>query len=509
MEFITAFTMRGLEILSTVFIFAVGILVIAVAVMYVADATQSRDAVRHNYPVIGRFRYLFTRLGEFFRQYFFALDREEMPFNRAERDWIYKSARGSNNTMPFGSTRNLNLVGTPIFINTAFPRLDEEASDPPAVEFGPYTKNPYRAASIINVSGMSYGALSKPAVEALSRGAALAGCYLNTGEGGLSPYHLEGGGDVVFQMGTAKYGCRDGAGLLDEEKLAAIAARPEVKMIEVKLAQGAKPGKGGLLPGVKVTKEIAEIRGIPEGKPSISPNRHPEIDNIEELLDFIERVRRVTDLPAGFKTVMGAYGWVDELCDAIEKRGIESAPDFITLDGGDGGTGAAPMSLMDNVGLPLRQALPILTDILERRGMRRRIKIIASGKLVTPAEVAWAYCAGADAVNTARGFMFSIGCIQAMRCHTNNCPTGVTTHKKHLQGGLDPELKSGHVANYVDKMRKDVAMIAHSCGAPHARALKPFHVRIQQYDGTSVPLDELLAKRRPLAPHEYKADPRQ
>ncbi len=504
MDILTRLTMTGLELLSTIFIFVVGIAVIAVVVMYFVDKSQSRDAVRHNYPVIGRFRDLFTRLGEFFRQYFFALDREEMPFNRAERDWIYKSAKGKNNTHPFGSTRNLTLVGCPIFINCAFPRLDEEASDPPAVEFGPYTPSPYRAPSVINISAMSYGSLSKPAVQAMSRGAALAGCYMNTGEGGLAPYHLEGGCDIIFQMGTAKYGCRDDAGMLDEAKLATIAAHSSVKMIEVKLAQGAKPGKGGILPGVKVTREIAKIRHIPVGKPSISPNRHPEIDNVEELLDFIDRVRRVTGLPTGFKTVMGAYGWVDDLCDAIEQRGVESAPDFITLDGGDGGTGAAPMSLMDNVGLPLKQALPMLTDILERRGLRHRIKVIASGKLVTPAEVAWAYCAGADVVNTARGFMFSVGCIQAMRCHTNNCPTGVTTHKKHLQNGLDPKVKAKQVANYVEKMRKDVAMIAHSCGAPHARALKPLHVRIQQADGTSVPLDELMEKRRPKAPHEYK-----
>lgn len=503
MDFLATFTMTGLEILTTIFIFVVGIAALAVVFMFIADSSQSKDAIRHNYPVVGRFRDLFTRLGEFFRQYFFALDREEMPFNRAERDWIYKSAKGKNNTQPFGSTRNLNLVGTPIFVNCAFPRLDEEASDPPPVEFGPYTANPYRVKSIINISAMSYGSLSKPAVKALSRGAALAGCYLNTGEGGLAPYHLEGGCDIVFQMGTAKYGCRDEAGMLSEEKLKAIADRPEVKMIEVKLAQGAKPGKGGILPGVKVTREIAKIRGIPAGKPSISPNRHPEIDNVSELLDFIERVRRVSGLPTGFKTVMGAYGWVDDLCDEIEKRGIESAPDFITLDGGDGGTGAAPMSLMDNVGLPLKQALPMLTDILERRGLRDRIKVIASGKLVTPAEVAWAYCAGADVVNTARGFMFSIGCIQAMRCHTNNCPTGVTTHKKSLQGGLDPKVKGPRVASYVDKMRKDVAMIAHSAGAAHARNLKRFHVRIQQHDGTSIPLDQLLARARPLAPHEY------
>jgi len=503
MDLIASFTMRGLEIVSTAFVFVIGVATLVVAAMFVVDITQSRDAIRHNFPVIGRFRDLFTRLGEFFRQYFFALDREEMPFNRAERAWIYKSAKGRNNVQPFGSTRNLNLVGCPIFINCAFPKLDEEALDPPAVEFGPYTENPYSAQSIINVSGMSYGALSKPAVQSLSHGAKLAGCYMNTGEGGLSPWHLEGGCDVIFQMGTAKYGCRDENGLLSEEKLAKIAAHPEVKMIEVKLAQGAKPGKGGLLPGVKVTKEIAEIRGIPEGEPSISPNRHPEIDSIADLLDFIERVRRITKLPTGFKTVLGAYGWLDDLCDEIDRRGSESAPDFITLDGGDGGTGAAPMSLMDNVGLPLKQALPMLADILERRGMRPRIKIIASGKLITPAEVAWAYCAGADVVNTARGFMFSIGCIQAMRCHTNTCPTGVTTHKKSLQGGLDPEVKSKQVANYVDKMRKDVGMIAHSCGAPHARALKPYHVRIQQSDGNSVPLDELMARRRPLAPHQY------
>ncbi len=505
MDFLAAFTMTGLEVLSTLFIFIVGLTALAVIAMYFLDATQSKDAVRHNYPVIGRFRELFTRLGEFFRQYFFALDREEMPFNRAERDWIYKSAKGRNNTHPFGSTRNLNLVGTPIFVNCAFPRLDEEASDPPAVEFGPYTPNPYRARSIINISAMSYGSLSKPAVRALSRGAAMGSCYMNTGEGGLAPYHLEGGCDLIFQMGTAKYGCRDEAGMLDEKKLKAIADKPEVKMIEVKLAQGAKPGKGGILPGVKVTREIAKIRGIPARKASISPNRHPEIDNVGELLDFVERVRRASGLPTGFKTVLGAYGWLDDFCDEIERRGIESAPDFITLDGGDGGTGAAPMSLMDNVGLPLKQSLPMLTDILERRGMRERIKVIASGKLVTPAEVAWAYCAGADVVNTARGFMFSIGCIQALRCHTNNCPTGVTTHKKSLQGGLDPKVKAAQVARYVDKMRKDVAMIAHSAGAAHARNLKRFHVRIQQDDGTSIPLDELLARRRPRPAGETAA----
>ncbi len=502
MEFLSRFTLDATNFLSGLFVFGLGLGVVAVVALFIVDITQSKDAIRHNYPVIGRFRELFTRLGEFFRQYFFALDREEMPFNRAEREWIYKSAKGKPNTMPFGSTRNLNLVGTPIFINCAFPRLDEEARNPPPVEFGPYSPNPYLASSIINVSAMSFGALSKPAVQALSRGAKLAGCYLNTGEGGLAPYHLEGDCDVVFQMGTAKYGVRNEEGALDDGRLAALASNHQVKMIEIKLAQGAKPGKGGILPAAKVTQEIAEIRGIKAGEASISPNRYPEIDNVEDLLDFINHVRDVAKLPVGFKCVLGAYGWVDALCDAIEQRGVEAAPDFITLDGGDGGTGAAPMSLMDNVGLPLRQSLPMLTDILERRGLRNRIRVIASGKLVTPADVAWAYCAGADVVNTARGFMFSIGCIQALRCNTNNCPTGVTTHKKSLQAGLDPTVKSVSAANYVEKMRKDVAMIAHSCGAAHARALKRYHVRIVQEDGSSIPLDELSRRLRPLPPGE-------
>ncbi len=484
-------TVDGLRVLSTLFVFAIGLGAITVVAMFFVDSRQTKDAVRHNYPVFGRFRYLFTRLGEFFRQYFFALDREEMPFNRAERDWIYKSSKAESNTQPFGSTRNLTIVGTPIFVNCAFPRLDEEANDPPPVVFGPECPAPYAASSIINVSAMSYGSLSRPAVRALSLGAKLGECWMNTGEGGLSPYHLEGGCDIVFQIGTAKYGCRTPNGELDDGKLRAIAERPEVKMIEIKLSQGAKPGKGGILPAEKVTREVSEIRGIPVGHASISPNRHPEIDNVRELLDFIARVRAASGLPVGIKTVIGAYGWIDDLCDEIDARGFSSAPDFITLDGGDGGTGAAPMSLIDNVGLPLKFALPMLADILERRGLKERIKIIASGKLVTPAEVAWAYCAGADAVNTARGFMFSIGCIQALRCHANTCPTGVTTHDKRLQAGLDPAKKAPQVANYLERMRKDVAMIAHSCGAEHARALKRFHVRIVQADGASVPLDVL------------------
>lgn len=491
MDFLTNFTMRGLNILSTLFVIVVGLLFFTVLVLYFIDSNQSKNAVRRNYPVVGRFRDIFLRLGEFFRQYFFALDREELPFNRAEREWIYKSSKGHDNTEPFGSTQSMSQPGTCIFVNTAYPPLEDPNEPPVPVIFGPDCPNPYTCTSIVNISGMSYGALSKPAIQALSHGAKLAGCWLNTGEGGLSPFHLEGGCDIIFQIGTAKYGVRDEQGNLWDQKLKEIAGKENVRMIEVKLAQGAKPGKGGMLPAEKVSKEIAEIRGIPEGKASISPNRHPEIGSNAELLDFIHHVRTVAEKPVGIKTVMGSAEWFEDFCEDIQARGHASAPDFITLDGGDGGTGAAPLALMDNTGLTLREALPKLVNILKKHGLRERIKIICSGKLITPTDVAWAYCAGTDVVNTARGFMFSIGCIQAMSCNTNNCPTGITTHKPHLQHGLDPNVKASNVQNFVEKMHKDVTMIAHTCGVHHPRELTRKHVRIIQPDGKSALMSEV------------------
>lgn len=482
---------EGLTLLSSLFIFVIGVVVLVVILLFIRDVSQTKDAIRHNYPVIGRFRYLFSNLGEFFRQYFFAMDREEMPFNRAEREWVYKSAEGRDNTVAFGSTKNINPPGTALFINCPFPTLDEHASSAPALCIGPCCEQPYHASSLINISGMSYGALSKPAVRALSMGARLAGCWMNTGEGGLAPYHLEGGCDIVFQIGTAKYGVRKADGSLDDEKLKAIAAHSQVKMFEVKMSQGAKPGKGGILPGVKVTDEIARIRGIEVGMDSISPNRHPEISNIKELLSFVGHVRDVTGKPTGFKTVIGAYDWLIEMCEEIQRCGIECAPDFITIDSCDGGTGAAPMPLMDDVGLTIKEALPMVVDILIRYGLRERIRVIASGKLITPSGVAWALCAGADFITSARGFMFALGCIQALKCNKNTCPTGITTHNKHLQQGLDPEEKAVRVKHFVDKIHYGAGLIAHSCGVPHPRGLSRHHCRIVQSDGKSLLLDEL------------------
>lgn len=317
---------------------------------------------------------------------------------------------------------------------------------------------------------------------------------MNTGEGGLSPYHLEGGADIVMQIGTAKYGVRDEQGNLSDKKLKEIAAHEQVRMFELKMSQGAKPGKGGILPAVKVTPRIAEIRGIPVGQDSISPNRHPEIDNVEEMLDMINHIRQVTGKPTGFKAVIGAYGWLETLCAEIQKRGIESAPDFITVDSGDGGTGAAPMPLMDNVGLTIKESLPMVSDILHKYNLRDRVRIIASGKLVTPSEVAWALSAGADFINSARGFMFSLGCIQALKCNKNTCPTGITTHNKRLQKGLNPEDKAVKVANYCLNMVHEVEVIAHSCGVREPRCLRRYHVRIVQDNGKSIPMDELYPR---------------
>ncbi len=492
--------MYVIQMMSAVLVLLIGIGLFAIVIMYIVDKSQTHSAIRRNFPVVGRFRYFFENLGEYFRQYFFAQDREEMPFNRAQRNWVYRAAKNVDNTVAFGSTRDLRPTGTAIFVNCPYPVLETDVAPTAALTIGQYAKEPYVTDSIINVSAMSFGAISKPAVLALSKGSAAAGNWMNTGEGGLSPYHLEGGADIVFQIGTAKYGVRNQDGGISDEKLMEVAAHDQVKMIEIKLSQGAKPGKGGILPGAKVTKEIAKIRGIPMGEDSISPNRHPEIDSAADLLDMINHVRDVTGLPVGFKSVIGAYGWLDELFELILERGIECAPDFITVDSGDGGTGAAPMSLMDNVGLPIKESLPLVVDMINRHGLDDRIHVIASGKLITPAEAAWALCVGADFINSARGFMFSLGCIQALQCNKNTCPTGITTHDKKLQRGLVVKDKAERVRQYSLHMRKEIGIIAHSCGVKEPRGLKRFHCRIVQADGRSVPLNEIYPDVQPESP---------
>jgi glutamate synthase domain-containing protein 2 len=477
---------------ALILLFLLGVGILVVFVMYLVDKTQTSQTIRRNYPVVGRFRYFFEHLGEFFRQYFFAMDREELPFNRAERSWAYRAAKAEDTTISFGSTRPLNQEGEAIFLNSAFPTLDQDAVEPKPVTIGQGScTTPFTTSSIINISGMSYGAISPPAILALSNGAREAGIWMNTGEGGLSPFHLEGGADIVFQIGTAKYGVRTDDGKLCDEKLKDIASHAQVKMFEIKLSQGAKPGKGGILPAVKVTEEIAKIRGIPAGHDSISPNGHEEVKSVDDLLDMINRVRQVTGKPTGFKMVVGQLNFFDDLFAAIHKRGIESAPDFITLDSADGGTGAAPQPLMDYVGMTIRESLPLVIDLLHEYGLRERIKVITSGKLITPGKVAWALSVGADFCTSARGFMFALGCIQALQCSKNTCPTGITTHNADLQRGLVPEDKAVRVAAYAKKITYGVGLIAHSCGASEPRGLKRSHVRVIEGGGYSRPMDEL------------------
>ncbi len=488
------FVDQAIDILTRLFLLAVGTTLFVLLVMLVVDLAQTANAVRRNYPVIGRFRRIFEIVGEFMRQYMFAMDREEMPFNRAQRNWVGRASSAGSMTVAFGSTRETGLTGTAIFANAPFSLLEEECRETSEVTIGKDGPNPYTTNRIFHISGMSFGAISKPAVMALGKGALMAGCWMNTGEGGLSPWHLEAGNDVVFQFGTAKNGVRTPEGALSDERLKEVGSNPQVKMIEIKLSQGAKPGKGGILPGAKVTEEIAHIRGIRPGHDAISPNRHREVTNSGELLDLVQRVREVGGKPTGYKAVIGNPAWLDELFELINRRGPDSAPDFITVDSGDGGTGAAPMPLMDNVGMLLRESLVMLVDALQRHGLRERVRVIASGKLITPTEVAWALCAGADFTVSARGFMFALGCIQAMRCNKNTCPTGITTHNRRLQRGLNPRAKSVSVANYQQRIEDELKIIAHSCGVAEPRLLGREHCRIVQPDGHSRLLSEMYPR---------------
>ncbi|MDF1629971.1 MAG: FMN-binding glutamate synthase family protein [Alcanivoracaceae bacterium] len=471
---------------------ALVLLVITGVALWIQDRFfQKTHAIRRNYPLIGRFRYFFEHLGEFFRQYFFAMDREELPFNRAQRGWVYRAAKDLSTMVPFGSTKSMLAPGRVIFLNDPYPVLEKSKAETVPMMIGPHARLPYVAKSLHNISAMSYGALSKPAVLALSKGAARAGCWMNTGEGGLSPWHLEGGCDIVFQIGTARYGVRDADGNLSDERLQEAAAHPQVKMFEIKLSQGAKPGKGGILPGAKVTAEIAAIRHIPIGEPSISPNRHPDVASATELLDMINRVREVTGKPVGIKFVVGSWQWLEDFFIEIGRRGIESAPDYISIDSGDGGTGAAPMSLMDDVGLHLAESLPLVVDLLQGYGLRERIRVVAAGKLITPNMVAWAIALGADFCVSARGYMFALGCIQAMQCDKNTCPTGITTHNPRLQRGLVPIDKAERVYQYHRHLVKEVEVIAHSCGVVEPRELRRHHARMVAGGPRSVLLSEV------------------
>lgn len=469
-----------LDFAATLFVSVIGLAMAALVLVYIRDRLQTRNAIHRNFPVLGHMRYILKELSVFFRSYFFAADREELPFNRFQRDFVNNMADDKGGVIAFGSDYQLNANGAVRFANSFYPVLEEDVLHVKKVTFGADTAHPYTTRSYLNVSGTSYGSLSGNAILALSRGAKLAGAWHNTGEGGFSPFHAEGGADTVFQIGTANYGVRDEQGDLDYAKLADMASNPQIVMFEIKLSQGAKPGKGGILPGAKVTKLISETRGIEAGADSISPNRRRDVANAQELAALIERVKKTTGKLVGIKFVLGRAGDLDDMFSAF--MAAKSLPSFITLDGADGGTGAAPAALMDHVGMTLEESLPALMAKLDAYGLRDEILVCASGKLVTPALIAWALAEGAVAVNSARGPMFALGCIQSLQCDKNTCPTGIATHDKRRVHGLDPKVKSVRVANYLVNTKKQVGYIAHATGAACARSMDKTRVYRYQSD---------------------------
>ena len=453
-----------------------GWLLLILVIIAISDVLfNKKHTIMHNFPVVGHIRYFLESIGPELRQYIVANNREELPFNRRERGWIYASAKNVNNYEGFGTDQDIFSTHY-IFINNAMmpyrlpkghPNEKNSGFIPCAKIMGEFNKRkrPYRPASIINVSAMSYGSLSARAIESLNIGCKLSGAYHNTGEGGVSKYHLKGA-DVVFQIGTGYFGVRDDDGNFSLEKLKKVVSEnPQIRALEFKLSQGAKPGKGGVLPASKITKEIAEIRHVPMGKDIISPPYHSAFGNVEEMMDFIETVATETGLPVGIKAAIGHDRDWHKLARLMKEKGY--GPDFIAIDGGEGGTGAAPPSFADHVALPWIYGFTDIYRIFKQNGLTNRVVFIASGKLGFPAKGAMAFALGADCINVAREAMMSIGCIQAQSCHTNTCPTGVATQSKWLQSGINIDDKSMRTNFYFTKFRKELLQITHACGYEH------------------------------------------
>jgi glutamate synthase domain-containing protein 2 len=459
----------------------------------VRDLFQKKQTIRNNFPIIGNIRYLFESIGPELRQYIVANNREELPFNRRQRSWVYASAKKENNFQGFGSDQNMLEPGY-IYIKPALlPKAEKKDFDfyhiKSAKIIGKNRHKPYTPNSIINISAMSYGSLSSAAVSALNQGAAKFGCFHNTGEGGIAQYH-KFGADLCFQIGTAYFGVRDDEGKFSIEKLKALVTEnPNIKLLEVKLSQGAKPGKGGVLPGAKITAEIAKIRHIPMGKDAISPAYHSAFSTPQQLIDFIETLATSTGLPVGLKSAVGKLEMWEELADIMVKTG--KGPDFITVDGGEGGTGAAPPSFADHVALPWVFAFSKVYKIFQKKNITQNITFIGSGKLGLPDSAIMAMAMGADMVNIAREALFSIGCIQAQVCHTNRCPTGIATNNKWLENGLDPALKSERFYNYLRVLSKEINEITLAAGYDHPSEFKLTDIDMFNGDSQAVSLKEV------------------
>ena len=462
--------------------------VLAVIVGVVAyDLLQRKHAILRNFPIIGHFRYILESVGPELRQYIVTNNNEERPFSRDQRRWIYASSKRENTYFGFGSDNEMESAPNYLIIkHSAFPLNSPHPGDP---DYDPEHRiacqkvlggnrgraKAFRPSSVVNISGMSFGSLSGPAVEALNRGAKIAGCLQNTGEGGVSVHHLCGG-DIVWQIGTGYFGCRDRDGRFSMSLLQEVVDRhPSVRAIEIKLSQGAKPGVGGFLPKKKITREIAEARGIPLDRDCASPSAHREFHDADGLLDFVESIAEETGLPVGIKSAVGELTFWKDVARLMATTG--RAPDFVTIDGGEGGTGASPLVFTDHVALPFKVGFGRVHRIFDAAGVSEQLVFIGSGKLGFPQDALLAFALGCDMVNVAREAMFAIGCIQAQRCHTNHCPTGVATQNTWLQGGLDPRSKSVRVANYVVALRKDILSLSRACGVSH-----PSEVRSDQLE---------------------------
>ena len=451
-------------------------------VLGVTDMTQTRQAVRRNFPVIGHGRYLLEKIRPEINQYFVESNSDGKPFSRSDRSVVYQRAKGELDTLPFGTQRDVYAPGYEWINHSLAPKTPDHSTERVLVG-GPDCKQPYLA-SVFNVSAMSYGSLSKNAVLALNTGAKMGGFAHNTGEGGLSPYHLGPGGDLIWQIGTGYFSCRDKQGNFNLDEFTKRAILPNVKMIEVKLSQGAKPGHGGILPAAKLTPEIVAIRGVEPGKDVLSPPAHTTFSTPTGLLRFIETLRNASGgKPVGFKLCVGKRREFLGIVKAMLATGI--TPDFITVDGGEGGTGAAPLEFSDSVGTPLNEGLSFVHNALIGAGLRDRIRIIASAKVNTGFQIATKIALGADMFNAARAMMFAIGCIQALRCNSNHCPTGVATQDPQLVAGLHVGDKSTRVARYHKETVKSFFEVLGAAGFSKPSELKPWYI-MRRVNGTEI-----------------------
>ncbi len=449
-----------------------GIVFLLVLILWcLYDVLQKKHAILHNFPIIGHFRYWLESIGPELRQYIVTSNDEERPFSRDERRWVYASSKKENNYFGFGTDNDLETSPNYLIVrHSAFPLneprpgeqdFDPEFKIPCSKVLGAYRQRAkaFRPDSVVNISAMSFGSLSGAAIEALNRGARLAGCLHNTGEGGVSPHHQQGG-DLIWQIGTGYFGCRTEQGRFDISRFRDVVAANPIRAIEIKLSQGAKPGRGGLLPAAKITPEISSIRGVPMGQDCASPASHAEFRDVDSMLDFVERLAEASGLPVGVKSAVGQMDFWHQLIDQVIRS--HRSVDFITIDGGEGGTGAAPLVFSDHVAMPFKLGMSSVYRLFRDADLDQKIVFIGSGKLGFPETGLLAFGLGCDMINIGREAMLSIGCIQAQRCHSGHCPTGVATQNRWLMSGLDPANKANRFANYAVTLRKELLQLTNA-----------------------------------------------